>query len=305
MFIYPKMSYRYEFHYERTINPNYWASFLGRNLTHEEMSVLDSVIKEKQLNNAIRSVHTFAASRGMYIYKMVSMSGNCFYESLQLLGLFENMTEFRHTIAVSMILFGDIKYFNPIDDRKLREIFEMTNEIEDVYCTKTKTFYKYNYDAMCVDLMTSTTWTRLPTELITMVISMILNVKFNVLHDNGHVTEIFINWPSNKGPPKEYWLGLIGELHYFPLVNCRGYDEENNVPHFDQMLRQFQNWARSMCLSMGRYTRYEIETETETENCDDISDTSNKELLIRQKVDTEKFKPVEQSVENSINFVEF
>ncbi len=228
--------------YKSTINPQYWMQQLGRNLTKKEKYLLMSVRQEKMMNDSICNIYNFATEQKLYTPALTQLSGNCFFESLKILGVCNNVMDFRTGLGMLMFYFRDIKNFIHGQELSIFEMFQFINDIDSVFCHKTKKFYKYNYDTMCIDLMSEGEWTRLPTELIIMVISSFLNIKVRIFHDNGHITEI----NSAENPTRCVNIGLIGEVHYIPLTERHGAPHENNIVRYTNALKNFHQWAERM-----------------------------------------------------------
>jgi len=258
------------FEYKSTANPNYWCEYLDRNLTRKEMCMLDNVRIEKRLNNYIEKIYHTGNKHNLFIPYLTSMSGNCFFESLEFLKLYDNAQTFRDAIGTLMLLFKHKKYFIPGQEHTLFELFDFTNEIECVYCQTTDLFYKYNFDTMCLDIMNSGAWDRLPTQMIMTVISIMMNIEFIIVHDNGHITNLATT--VNDQTIKIH-LGLIGELHYIPMMLRRGYDYENNVPIFSKASDLFHKWACHHAFKLGRYTNNSSKYDEKVKTCDTRHET--------------------------------
>jgi hypothetical protein len=263
---------KYVYDYEKTINRQYWKDFLGRDLTEEEKYLIESIKDEKRINHKIEILNQAASNQGLYIPMLTKMRGNCLFECFQYHNLIDNIMDFRKCLSTLMLLFRDFPNFIPGQSLTLKEIFDCQNEIEFVFCRKTHKLYKYNYDIMCRDIACNYSWTRLPTQLILTIISFIFDLKIRIHYDNGYVTEIC----TNEDTFDVINIGLLGELHYVPLEIRRGLEREDTIPKYTNALKEFHQWAISMCKSLGRFTIVddteeekkfiEIKTETKSTN---------------------------------------
>jgi hypothetical protein len=229
--------------YESTVNKEYWRNLLCRNLTSEESYILGNTKCEKVINARIKQINSFGETYGLYIPMLTNMHGNCIFETLQYFNLCDDIDELRSGIALVMLIFKNTKNFIPNQELTLAELFSFRNEVNHVFCKITKKLYKYNFDAMCIDLAMDCSWTRLNTELILTVMSIILNLKFMIFHDNGHITTICINENENT---KSIHMGLVEEVHYFPLDKKPDPSEEYESPKYTKALKVFHKWAQSV-----------------------------------------------------------
>lgn len=237
--------------YASTVDRSYWKDLLSRPLYDEEISLFDSVKRERKLNKKIESLNSAAFLLDLYIPTLTNMDGNCLFECLNYFNLGDSIEEIRSAVATALYIFKDYPNFLPNTDMTLRELFNVRNEFQYVYCFKERRLYKYTYDIMCVDVANPNSWQRLPTEMVLSVLSFIYNLKINILHDNSHITVIDINSNNNT---KSLYLGLLSEFHYIPLDVRRGYDYENKVQKYMDSTIEFHRWARAMCDSLENNT---------------------------------------------------
>jgi len=246
-----------KYSYASTTDKSYWTDFLMRSLDDEEKSLFDSVKKERYLNKKIEKLNDAAFTLDLYIPVLTNMDGNCLFECLTYFDLCDSIEEIRMAVATALYIFKDHHNFIPNTDLTLRELFNLRNEFEYVFCYKQKLLYKYTYDIMCIDVANSNSWQRLPTEMILSVLSFIYNLKFNILHDNGHLTVIDI---ISNGDTKNIYLGLLSEFHYIPLDLRKGKEYENKIQKYMDATIEFHKWARSMCNSIDKSDNNEKET---------------------------------------------
>ena len=142
-----------------------------------------------------------------------------------------------------MYLYKDTKgFFDNQPDLSLSELFSFTNEIEYV-TNKDNKLYKYTYKTMCCDLTNRYSWSRLPTQLMCMVISKLLNVNISIINDsNTYITNI--NETDKSHSVRDVYIGHIGECHYIPLdlLNSSG-NTSKEVPQYKESKIEFFKWA--------------------------------------------------------------
>lgn len=240
------------YNYKNIVREDYWEDFLGRKLEQEEIILLKNTESEKKMNDKIFRIYEIAKDHNLYIPELTNMYGNCLFESFQYHDLCEDIDEFRCGIAFLMIMFKDIKGIFPgFDNKSLENLasdFLIKNEI--VFCRKKRRAYKYDFVTMCIDLATNTSWTRINTNLILVFISAILNIQIKILHNSEYVTVI----GDNKSD-KTIYLGLIDEIHYFPLAQKTYNNEaEKKCPKYCDNLKLFHQWAKSMAILTNKVT---------------------------------------------------
>lgn len=248
--------------YKTTVNLDYWRDYLGRNLRDNEFAILKNARCENMMNSRIKTLHEHANSKNLFVPMLTNLHGNCIFESLKYHGLCDDIDDFRKGLAMFLIAIKDQKYFFPDQEMSLYESFAVRNEIEYVFCKNKKRLYKYNFDAMCMDLATDSSWRRLDTELILSSLTVLLNIRIHTLHDNGHISTIKTN---ENDDTIDIWLGLIDELHYIPLDVKVGNIKEEICPLYRQGLIDFHRWARTVATALGRVTE---------EDSDDYEDNS-------------------------------
>lgn len=234
------------YNYKNTVREEYWEDFLGRKLEQEEIILLKNTESEKKMNDKIFRICEIAKEHDLYIPELTNMHGNCLFESFQYHDLCEDIDEFRCGIAFLMIMFKDIKGIFPgFENKSLEDLaseFQFENIV--VFCRKKRRAYKYDFVTMCVDLATNTSWTRINTNLILVFISAILNIQIKIIHNSGGVTII-----GNDKSDKIIYLGLIDEIHYFPLIQkTHNNDVENICPKYCDNLKLFHQWAKGVAI---------------------------------------------------------
>jgi hypothetical protein len=235
--------------YETTVNMDYWRNYMRRDLKDKEIALLKNTRCENMMNRKIKELYGHARSKNLFVPMLTNLHGNCIFESLQYHGLCDDVDDFRKGLAMLLLAVKDKKYFFPNQEMSLSEVFATRNEIEYVFCKNKKRLYKYNFDAMCMDLATDSSWRRLDTEIILSSLTILLNIRIHTLHDNGYVTTI---QTIENDDTIDIWLGLIDELHYIPLDVKVGNIKEEVCPLYREGLIEFHKWARSMAVALGR-----------------------------------------------------
>lgn len=242
-----------EYQYKSTLKLKYWEQYLGRRLKKKEFFLIKEAEHEHCINKKINDIYNSAKNNGLYVPQLTTFVGNCIFESLKYHGFCDDIKKFRCGLAYLLILFKDKKFFIPDQELTLEEMYNF-NSIPTVFCRKTKRAYKYTFVAMCLDLARDKSWTRLHTQLVFLGISVLLNVKINILHNNGHITKIET---INNENTKTVHLGLIDEFHYIPIAVRVGHEIENICPRYLDNINGFHCWAREVAIKKGRVT-YEL-----------------------------------------------
>lgn len=250
------------YNYQNTVKIKYWENYLGRKLEHEEVFILRHAESEKKLNDKIVKIYELAKTHGLCIPELTNMHGNCLFESLQYHELCDDVDEFRCGLAFLMIMFKDKKDFIPLfKGESMDDLFKQFSDQDTVvFCRKKRRAYKYNFVAMCIDLATNSSWTRVNTHIVLSAICSLLDIKIQIFHNNGHISTISV---SDKPSQNTIYLGLIDEIHYFPLVEIVEMVEKNNntgniCPKYVDNLKLFHQWAKGVALTTGNVT-YEHE----------------------------------------------
>jgi len=278
--------------FPRTLNIRLWEEYLGRNITYEEHSLIESVRDERNYNRDLDMLFEITKKKGLYIPKLTARNGNCLFESLTILGLCENLDDFRKFLAHMMYFFKDKKNFFSYDSRSLVEMFNDTNEIEYVLCHEDYKIYKYTYETMCQDFASGFSWTRLPTQLIIQFISALMNVRFEICSNTSEYVNVLDVNPPNANPHVIY-LGHLNEKHYVPLQIRTGKEEENVCPKYNGAKVIFFQWAIAMERSINELLMGGCHTEDE------------KLYRNPSKVNTESYVEITTPVNDSNKRVEY
>lgn len=235
--------------FPRSCNKDVWNKYLnekmGRNLKKDEEILLQCVKLEKYFNDKTKELHEVAKKKGLYICKLTELFGNCLFESLSFLDLADTEDDLRKATAHIMYMYQDYEGLFSGVTETLKEIFDRTNEVEYVVCRDDNKPYKYTYNVMCQDLSKDTNWSRLPTQLILMVLSVFCNVVFVIISNNSEYEHVISGFDEKENAVKpKIYLGHIGESHYCPIKKKTGHPSEEECPTYIDSTRDFFKWAR-------------------------------------------------------------
>ena len=259
-----------DLYYPKTSDIDTWESFLNRELTVEEKLYLMDVIMEKDLNKELENLQKNLLKDGsLCIPRLTNNVGNCLFESLQILEL-GDAEKIRKNISAVMLLCRNDNSFFPNLNISLENIFFNSNDIGYVLDNNNDQKYKYNYDMMLVDLYSKYSWSRLPAELILMVISRIYKIKILIYHNNtDYVNEINV-WKDIKDIElKTIRLGQLNEEHYVPVAEIPD-DYKLNIEIYNEILNKkikyvkaknrFHKWAKELVTQINDQNKIKIET---------------------------------------------
>ncbi|ARF09680.1 hypothetical protein Indivirus_2_59 [Indivirus ILV1] len=235
-----------DFKYPRKLNTKIWEEYIGRPLTVDEKCLIEMCKSEKYMNKMMNDLygHLEIKQNKYHIPKLTSLDGNCLFESLNYHKIGNNVEELRTMLSMVFYIFQNYQNFLPNMESTLIELFNCTNEIEYVstYENKEKVYYKYSYAIMCQDLGNLTCWSRLPTQLILLVVSYLFNVEIIIINSNtGYETKINIYELDPKSEIRTIYLGHLGESHYVPLDTTI----PNKYPiYYDNAMKNLIEWGK-------------------------------------------------------------
>lgn len=246
-------------YYPKTSDIETWESFLNRELALEEKLYLMDVVIEKSLNKEIYCLQENLKKDGtLYIPKLTSNVGNCLFESLEILS-YGDAEQIRKNVSAVMTLSSKDELFFPNIHQSLRSIFMNSNDIATVLDKDEEKAYKYNYDMMLVDLYSKHSWSRLPTELILMVISRIYKIQILIYHNNTqYITKINV-W-GDMPIIDTIRLGQLNEEHYVPIKQITDAISANSAISADMVNKKikyvkaknrFHKWARELVININ------------------------------------------------------
>ena len=221
----------------------YWEKNLGRNISKDENKIIMQAKHENEINECVGNIYTTAQQNNMHIPFLTELDGNCIFECLKYHKICNNISDFRCGLAYLLITLKNKKYFIPTREDSLEEIFDMTNDINIVFCKKDKKIYNYNFHAMCVDLANNGSWRRIQMDLVINCIAILTNIHIHIIHNNGHISKIN---PVTNNDTLTIYIGMIGEYHYIPI--CNNTDEHVECPQFKSDRNKFNDWKNTNCL---------------------------------------------------------
>lgn len=235
---------------------NYTCSTLGLKLSKNEINILISYNAEKKMNLAISKIYNKCNKHNLYIPKLSVLDGNCLFDSLlYVLNINEktNIINIRYGIASLMNMYKKFKNFFPCEEKSMEEIFDILNtgdcKVEYVLQTNNKKeneIKRYTFDAMCQDLATDGSWSRLPTQLILMVISFIFKLKIKIITDAFDDYMPHTNVWENTDIPQDQintiYLGHIQEYHYIPIIQNN--NEYRRPIYYNEAIIKYENMKK-------------------------------------------------------------
>ena len=155
-----------------------------------------------------------------------------------------------------MTLCGKDDLFFPYLNQSLKDIFINSNDIISVFDKNEEKSYKYNYDMMLVDLYSKHSWSRLPTELILMVISRIYKIQILIYHNNStYVSKVNVWENCDYISPTIIRLGQLNEEHYVPITqitSSSSFDIINKKIKYVKAKNRFHKWARELIININK-----------------------------------------------------
>ncbi len=285
-----------DFKYPRKLNIKLWEAYIGRALSYEEKFLIELCKSEKHMNKMMSNLYTHLSNKSQkyYVPSLTNLDGNCLFESLNYHKIGDSVEELRTMLSMVFYIFQNYNNFLPGMDTTLKELFNFTNEIEYVSTTEnceTK-YYKYSYSVMCQDLGNLRCWSRLPTQLILLVISYLFKIEIIIINsNNGYETKInaYESTPDISDIKKVY-LGHLGESHYVP-VDINQDDQSPCYPiYYEKSTRELMKWGQMVeYIKTKQYSdQQESKKQLEKENNTQINEEFS-ELKIDSCVDEVTF----------------
>lgn len=242
-----------QFKFPKTTNIDKWAQYLGRNISSHEASILKNFKGEKNMNEMLEELYEKCEEKNLFIPILSGLTGDCFFESLNYHGIGHDIESLRKSLACLMYLYKDVKNLFPTGNISLKEMFDMTEQfiVMKRDNNNNDSLIKYTYNVMCQDLTNMTSFTKLPTQIIMMLISLIFHVEIIVISYNTDF-EMIINayLDENTGqiksnyPLRKIYLGKLGdELHYVPLKVIENGDN-TDLPIYRDAKSMFFKWSK-------------------------------------------------------------
>lgn len=233
-----------DLNFPKTLNYHQWELYLRRRLTHAEHELLCDYKSEKHINQILDSLCLIADKKGLYVSNLTQCDGNCLFESLVHHGLTDSIETIKNVVSNVMYLFQDYPNFFPNQKETLKELFDTTNEIEYVYCHTDKKYYKYTYTLMCQDILNNSSWARMPTELIFMVLSFLYDIEFTIIVNTSDWEGVVNAYEGTQKSLNKIYMGKLKEYHYVTLKT----KDEKEYPLLKYMdaKKKFFDWAIEM-----------------------------------------------------------
>ena len=293
-----------ELRFPKTINYKIWGEYLGRNLNNQERYLLEDYRAEKYMNNMMKQLYIQCNKKNLFVPMLTNLDGNCLFESLVYHDVASSVMEIRDILSLLLYVYKDYKGFLPNNDVSLEEMFNMTNEIEYVSRRRkvnneyVKDYYKYTYNVMCQDLTNNHSWSRLPTQIILMVLSYVYKLEFIIVGSNNdyeNKVNVYENIPVTT---QKIYLGHLGESHYVPL-DILTLDYEIDPLFYKNSRIALIEWAESIeKMKINKYLQSLKLKELETKIISE-SDENKEELF--QTVDLAKL----DDANNEVYMVDF
>jgi hypothetical protein len=204
--------------FPRTTSLHKWRDYLGRELSPEERVIIEEYKIESHMNDLMKGLYERCIMKNLCVPLLSLLHGNCLFESLNYHKIGNTVKELRNGLSMLMFMFRDVKNFFPNQSESMKELYDITNEIDIVLYRNNDNvvdFCNYSYDAMCQDLTNHYSWTRLPTELILMIISLIYKIQIIIIVNSSEY-EHTINVYNDASLPCVF-LGKLNESHYVPV----------------------------------------------------------------------------------------
>lgn len=228
-----------------SLNRRVIEPYLNRRLTSEEKDIIEHFKEEYMMNEKLKSLYENCKQQNLFCPVLTSLDGNCLFESLVYYRISDSVEQLRKYVSFLLHTFKNYKNFIPGTNDTLEEIFTMANEIEYVKCNS-GVYYKYTYDVMCQDVSNMNAWSKLPTQLILMVLSYVFKLEFVILNNNGDYVNkinVFENVENNETKVFTIYLGHIQEAHYIPLdINTKNSD----FILYDECKNNLHRWVKHM-----------------------------------------------------------
>lgn len=191
---------------------------IGRSLTESEKKMVTIFRNEKEQNDRLRTLCDLHPT--FHVPLLTNWNGDCLFESLIYFGFGESVKDLRHIVASNMQFYKEVKGLFGENSDSLDNMFNNINEVKFIECND-GLYYEYDFELMCTDLTTKHSWSRLPTQLLLMMMSYIFRIEIIILN-NKDTSRTKINAYENHNVQpvlQIIYLGHIRESHYFPLVS--------------------------------------------------------------------------------------
>lgn len=235
--------------------------------TNGEKELMEDVKFEEEINVEVRNIYNIANTNRMYIPFLTDMDGDCLFNSLRpYTGI--DVQKLRNRLATLLRTFKSKKNYFPKIEDSLEEMFNATNDVEYVRTKNKPTkFYKYTYDIMCRDLSNLQSWTRLPVQIILLVVSHIYKYNIQIINSSGSKSSINVYEECPDVSVRKIYLGHIKEFHYVPIVP-NSTDKEYPCPAYIRYHKRLEKRYANLMVEFERYMENGV-----YENSDDSDDS--------------------------------
>ena len=231
--------------FPKTTSLKRWEIYLERELYEYEKAIIENFKGEYMTNKKMEQLFSIISEKSLYVPRLTNRDGNCLFESLNYHGIGKDVMSLRKGLASILYIYQDYQNFFPYEVKSLKELFNDYDERKYVMCNSE--FYKYSFNIMCQDLGNNHSWSKLPAEIILMVVSNIYGVEI-VIVNNQNSYESTIN--VHNSARKKVYLGHLSESHYVPLDVSDGSQADL---YYSEYKNKFLKWATSV-----KKSEYEI-----------------------------------------------
>ena len=239
-----------EFGYPRTTKVQSWKDFLERDLETFEFFILNEVQMEISFNKKVEKLYKNCQQHKLFCPILSNLDGNCLFECLCRNGICDNTSTLRNALSYIMYQYKDYKDFFPGRSETLGELFALECiDVDYVKCKNDEKLYKYTYEIMCMDLTRDSSWGSLPSNLILLILSKLLKIKFVVINDVNNFVNVINAYDTlqvqDQPQLDTIYLGHIFEKHYIPLKLI---DKNDNVKYifYNDAKNTFHKWGTAM-----------------------------------------------------------
>lgn len=215
----------------------------GKN--QEQTNSKENEKKEKfyaKINKSLKQLHKRAKNQGYKIHGLTGLYGDCFFESLILLGYGEKVKKLRRAISYIMMQYKNYKgFFKKCPEETLYTMYKLytTDNKQYVFDIEKNKIIEYTYDVMCQDLAVRFSWKRIPIQLVSLVLSRLLNVEIKIFSNTGDKKgHTSIKADDNKKYKKIIAIGQIDHYHYVAMSKIKENEESECLEYNDETIKR-------------------------------------------------------------------
>lgn len=246
-----------ELYYPKSLKFIDWENYLERRLSWNEVDIIECYRAEIHMNKHMVGLYKQCEQKKLFVPMLSELYGNCMFESLLYHNVSNSTRELRSVLSLVLYLYKDFKGFLPCVDDSFKEIFDRLNEIEYVELIDDhrnndyheKKYYKYTFNVMCQDITNKYSWSRLPTQLILLLVSFLYRLEIIIINNHSdyeHKINAFEALQNDEKPMlRTIYLGHINESHYVPLDVIK--DDIDVMPlYYTESKANFKKWVNQM-----------------------------------------------------------